>query len=149
MAKKFTYSADQRDKDATNARSAAYRTVRELAGLPVDEKNALTAESKKIHTDAGAASRAVVSTVEKGLKARKARKDWTEEQTTKAHRLMAEKGLDAYTTTLVALGYEVDDAETRKGAMQAYEARLIERRAQAEAQHLADSGVDYDSIFGE
>lgn len=143
----FTYTAEQRDKDATNARSAAFRSIREAAGLPVDDKNSLTPEAKKIHAECGAAARAVVATVEKGLKQRKKREEWTDEQTTKAHRLMAEKGVEAYRTAIEALGYEISDDE-HKAAMVAYEGRLVERRAQAEAAHLVSKGVDYDDIFG-
>lgn len=137
----FEYTADLRDSDASNARSAAFRFVRDSQEWEDKE------EKKAIHAEAGATARKVVMAIEKGLNEHTKRDKWDDEQTTKAHRLMAEKGVESYSKSLIAAGCEIDK-EIIEGAMRAYEQRLVSRRAEQEATAAVNDGMNYDDIFG-
>lgn len=147
----FVYTWEMLDSDAANARSAAYRTVRDAAGLPEEEDGGLNDDAKSLHAAAGLAARNAASVVFKGMTAKKSRAEWTPDQASKVHELMAQEGTKAYRLTLSGAGFKTDD-KVEKDAMEAFKRRLVERRALAEVAWRTSTGMGLDdaakSIFG-
>lgn len=144
----FVYTIKQRDSDAMNARSAAFRKVRDALELPTDDEGKRTQEAKDLHKAAADNARKIVNTVLGGITDRMKRKEWTDKITTKAHRLIAEAGVNAYAEHFEALGYEdATDDETIKAAMAEYEARIVTNAMAAKASWMVTKGTDFDEVF--
>lgn len=148
---KFSYTADMLDSDAANARSAAYRTVRDAAGLPEDEEGGLDEKAKGLHATAGLSARNAANVVFKAMIQKRPRADWTPEQSEKVHTIMASEGTKAYRMTLTAAGFKTPDAVETEAA-EAFKRRLVERRSQAEVAWRTSTGMGLDDaakgIFG-
>lgn len=149
--KAFVYTADMLDSDAANARSAAFRVIRDAAGLPEDDDGSLSETARKMHNACGTGARNAVNTVFKAMCGKKKREEWTPAQAEAIHGIMATEGIKAYRLGLTSAGYKTDDAVEAK-ALEAFKVRLVERRAQAEVAWKASqaSGLDaaMKAIFG-
>lgn len=143
--KAFVYDAETRDSDAMNARSLAYRTVRDASDMPEDE----TGKAK--HNACALAARNAANAAIKVLTESKPRAEWTDEQTSKAHRFACEVGVKAYRTALAAQGYATPDAIV-EAAIKAHEVRMIERKAQHETEFAVAQATGVNdaakAIFG-
>jgi hypothetical protein len=147
----FVYGPDLLDSDAANARSAAYRVIRDAAGLPTDDDK-LTEEARGLHNAAGTSARNAANLVFNTMKDKRKREEWTPEQSEKVHTIMATEGIKAYRLALKGAGYVVKDDAIEAEALTAFKRRLVERRAQAEVLHRTQTGMGLDKaasdIFG-
>ena len=147
---KFVYTIEMRDSDAMNARSAAYRVVRDAAKLPSGD-DAQDEKAKTVHNACAMAARGAANVAFKALTEQKPRDQWTDEQAAKALAFVADVGTKAYRAAIAAQGYPTPDEIVAKAAKM-HEARMIERRAQAETEFAVAQATGIDaaakSIFG-
>lgn len=131
--------------DESNARSAAYRAMRDsLPGATVegDAQNKIGAA----HKIAATVARKAVADVFKALKARVKREDWQPVHIAKARIAMRDAGVAAYRTAMQNLGFGVTDAALAV-AVKANDARIAERETLRKIGAGGVPAATLDSVF--